>query len=306
MSIMLADGNLLPYSKIIFDALLDVFNDNDRGVIFSGNYMFRFWQQNSKIHEFEIVQRAGNSLDFETQRVIPFVELPGVEIPYVEDNDRSDYEKEFYVAFKIKDELNEYNQRVIEWDYKDESYQALLHGLEKLKQNPIDTIEGQKIAFKVKEPQRVDVFEYDGSYYQLLSLSMTLTRIGVGDFNNDIEVYGRFPGEQTDHLLHVFDGNIITARGLVPFKEVAKNIEQKNRFNTRTFTANFVLNYHGTDFDKFLLDEIDAVSGARSEFMLRIKRYDGTFLEHNVTVSSGSYNLRRNTVRRMNVEVERV
>ena len=290
----------------MFDALLDVFNDNDRDVLFSGNYMFRFWQQNSKIHEFEIVQRAGDSLDFKTKRVIPVVELPGVEIPYVEDNNRSDYEKEFYVAFKVNEEINEFNQRIIEWDYTDDSYQALLQGLEVLRQDPVETIDGQKFAFKVKEPQRVDVFEYDGSYYQLLSLGMTITRIGVGVFNNETEISGRFIGEVTSYPLDIVDGNIVTARGMVPYKNVGSDIEQKNRFNTRTFTANFIINYHGTEFDKFLIDEIDSVSGAKSSFELRIKRYDGTFVTHTVAVTSGSYNLRKNTVKRINFEVERV
>lgn len=300
--------NIIPASKLIFETILDVLNDNQREVIFSGNYMFRFWQQNSKINEFEIVQREEDELDFKTQRVVPLVDLQTIEIPFVEKNIRSDYEKEFYLAFKIQDEVNEFNQRVIEFDFEDDHYQSLLEGIQKLRDNPIiDNVNNYRYVFKVKEPQKVNVFKYNGEYYQLLSLNLNLISIKFGHFTNETKILMREKGVGASfEELDLVDGDIGSSKNMIPFIKPLQNLETKSRFNSRAYLSNYTINFIGSDIDMCLIDEADGIKPLKTIYEYKVVRFDESEYTFDVAVTSSNYNLRKNTIHQINFQIEKV
>lgn len=300
--------SIIPASKLIFDTILDILNTNTYDVIFSGNYMFRFWQQNSKVNEFEIVKREEDELDFKTQRVVPLVDLQTIEVPFVENNIRSDYEKEFYLAFKIEDEINEANQRVIEFDFEDIYYQALLEGIQKLREDQIiDNVNNYRYVFKVKEPQKVNVFKYDGQYYQLLSISLNLISIKFGFFTNETKVFMR---EKNSNLsfeeIDLVEGNIGVAKNMLPYIKPLQNIELKSRFNSRAQVFSFTINFTGSDIDLSLLEEADGLKPVKTVYEIKVQRFDDSEYVNDVAVTSATYNLKKNTVHQISFELERV
>ena len=298
----------VPLNKIIYDTILDVLNDNERDVIFSGNYMFRFWQQHSNVHDFEIVKREENELDIKTQRVIPLVDIQTIEVPYVEANRRSDFEREFYLAFKIDSKTNEANQRIIEFDYEDEHYQALLDGIEALRDAPIINHEhGFKFVFKVKQPVSVNVFKYNGDYYQLLSLTINMISLEKGTFTNNFSVYMREKNTGASfEKLDITDGDISSAKNMEAFTVLSHDLEQKNKFRNRSSIANFTINYDENDICEALQDEADGLKDVKTIYEIKVVRSDGTEYIRDVGVTSATYNLRLNTVHRITFRLERV
>ena len=63
--------------------------------------MFEFNQQQTGTRNFEIVSRSATDLEFTTTDFVPVVDVQSIQVPFVENNERDDWEREFYVAINM-------------------------------------------------------------------------------------------------------------------------------------------------------------------------------------------------------------
>lgn len=308
--------------KRLYDILIERLNSNSLGVEFSGNFMFRFWQQGTGINEFEIMQKEvdeeGNplSLEFTQKEVVPVVDIQSIEIPFVERNKRSDWEKEYYIAIRVEYKVNEFNQRVIEFDEDDVKYQALLESLATIGDNLLFTKDGYKYAFKVKEPSDVNIFKYSGNYYQILAVGFTLTSIEQGYFGNETQVYlaalddTNF-GLTNDYRLDFTDVQVLLSKETTVLAPVELK-EHKVHINKRHWSARITINYLGNVADNLLKEEVHGlVEDNRKKYQIRFKRGDGTKTSdydyvREVYVTNANVIYATNSVVNITFDVERV
>lgn len=273
--------------KRLYDIFLDRLNENTQGVTFSGNFMFKFWQQGQGINDFEIMYKEtdveGNptSLEFNSKEVVPVVDVQTMQIPYVERNNRSDWEKEFYVAIRVDYGINEFNQRVIEFKEENTKYQALLETLENMRSQLFFQEDGYKYVFKVKEPVEVNVFKYNGDYYQIVAVSMNLTSITQGFFGNETEIYfglendGDFT-DSNDYYLDFTEIQVLLGKETNVLAPVDEK-EHRVHINKRNWNAQVTINFNGNTADKLIEKEIHALTtNNREKYNIRLKRGDGT------------------------------
>ena len=165
--------------QIMFDILLDKLNENTKGVTFGGNCWFKFEQTPSGMPNgnFEVISLNEDALDYTKTEYVPLVDIQDIEVPFVEKNKRSDYEREFYVAIKIDREQDEFNNRKLEFTESNDTFQAVLETVNSLKEtlSYTETIEQDgvdvdyKFTFKVKQPRRQGYFKWNKIYYQIIS-----------------------------------------------------------------------------------------------------------------------------------------
>src|SRR6056297_593705 len=101
-------------NKRIYELVLAKLNENTQNVIFDGNFMFKFFNGDTK--NFEIVTLEDDMLDFQSTEVVPVVDAQNIQVPFVDENNRSDFEREFYIAIKVEAETDINNQVKIEFD----------------------------------------------------------------------------------------------------------------------------------------------------------------------------------------------
>ena len=125
-------------NKRLYDLILTKLNENTQDVVFSGNYMFEFNQQlaGNGNFNFSVVSRDADALEFSSTDIVPLVDVQSIQIPFVEDNERDDWEREFYVAIEIPATRNAVtNESIIEFDEANPKYQAVLETLEYMVSN---------------------------------------------------------------------------------------------------------------------------------------------------------------------------
>ena len=308
--------------KRLYDIFLERLNDNSFGVEFSGNFMFRFWQQGQGINDFEImykeVDEEGNPTDlmYKVKEVVPVVDVQSIEIPFVERNRRSDFEKEYYVAIRVEYGINEFNQRIIEFDEQDVKYQALLESLATIGENLLFEKDGFKYAFKVKEPSDVNIFKYNGDYYQLLAVGFTLTSIKKGYFGNETQVYFGLAsdnnfGPTLDYQLDFTEMQVMVSKETTVLAPVDEK-EHKVHINKRHWSSQITINYIGNIGDNLLKQEVHGlVTDNREKYQIRFKRGDGSKstdydYTREVYVTNANIIYATNAVVNLTFEVERV
>lgn len=308
--------SVIPDSKRLFDVFIGKLNDNTYGVNFDGNFIFRFWQQQLGVADFEIISQNPDTLNWEGTKVIPVVNTTFIEIPYVEKNKRSDYELEFYMAIEVPAVVNEVNQRVIEFDpATNEPYQALLEALEGIRNDSVETIEGHKYAFKTKEPSKVNIFKFNGTYYQVLALNVNVSAIVDGSFGNETELYfGLATDDLTDsnenlasYALDFVEMSVLVGKLTKTFTPLeANNKEQFVQANSRSWTAQITANFVSNDASDYLLGELHDFTNTSVDqpYSIRVKgpTYDYT---HQVLVTNINTVLRLNGVVQITFTLER-
>jgi hypothetical protein len=301
---MISSGN-----KSLYDFFLEKLNQNSLGVEFSGNFMFKFWPQGSGVNEFEILYKSEESedLNFLTKEVVPLVDIQTIEIPFVEKNKRSDFEKEFYVAIRVENDVNEFNQRVIEFDENNIKYQAILETLESIKETLTYNFQGFKYTFKVKEPQKVNVFKYSGSYYQILALNFNASRVQTGFYGNEMKFSLGEQGESLEEL-DIVEVDIMSGKNTSVFNEITfQSTDQKTKINSRTWQAQLTINYRGTNVDNLVFNEMIAL-----DTDLIFKPYDlrleqaGEIYDYEVLITSVNGNFRNNSLQTLTFQLEKV
>lgn len=273
--------------KRLYDIFLDRLNENPYGVTFSGNFMFKFWQQGQGINEFEIMYKEtdvdGNptSLEFGSEEVVPLVDVQTMQIPFVERNDRSDWEKEFYIAIRVEYDVNEFNQRVIEFKEDNLKYQALLETLTRMRDNLLFEEGGYKYVFKVKEPVEVNVFKYNGNYYQIVAVNMNLTSVAQGFFGNETELYFGLESDSSftddnNYYLDFTEIQVLLGKETTVLAPVEEK-EHRVHINKRNWNAQVTINFNGNTADKLIEQEVHALTtNNREKYNIRLKRGDGS------------------------------
>ena len=304
-------------NKRLYDLILDKLNENTQGITFSGNYMFEFNQQLSGGVNFSIVSRDENALEFTTTQVVPLVDIQSIQVPFVENNNRDDWEREFYVAIEIPSTRNSIsNEKEYKFSESNAQYQAILETLENLRSNLTFIQDGYKYTFKVKEPTKVNVMTYNGKYYQLLAMTFNLTSLVDGFFGNETKAYFGLAsdtsfGETTDYLLDVVELNEIVGKST----RATSNIDDEDEIFTvdkRIWEATITVNFNGNVADMLIYKEKAILSDLNSTYQIKITNknlntltgidYDYTI---DVLVSNVNITYRNNVVDQLTFKLER-
>lgn len=301
-------------NKRIYDLVLGKLNENTQGVTFDGNFMFKFFNGDTK--NFEIVTLEDDMIDFTSTEVVPVVDAQNIQVPFVDENNRSDFEREFYVAIKVESSTYINNQVKIEFDETLPQYQALLETIENIK-NELTFIEGDyKYTFKVKEPTKVSYFKYNGIYYQVLALTINMTSVQFGYFGNETALYF---GLKSDTSF------ADTTEYKLDFLEFSPNSSKETRanantgatentvaINKRTWVADVTVNFNGRTSDLLLQREVDAIVDNNLVYQLKVvKNQLGTDLEESyeytrdVYVTSASATYIKNDIDKITFKLER-
>lgn len=302
-------------TKRLYNWFIDQLNQNSYNVEFSGNYIFKFWNETKGgVTDFEVVKNDENTLDFEIAEVVPVVDVQTLEIPFVSRNERSDYEKEFYVALRIEDKLDDItNDLVLEFDDTDPKYLALLETIELIKDQLTFTYDGYKHTVKTKEPQKVQTFKNNGKYYTIFGITMNITSLLLGFFGNEMS----FSLKETDQAqytaddqLDVVEASIIVAKQSESYNQLAEEpVDQTTKINSRNFSAQITANYRGDSIkvDNLLFNELLAGSTTtiRKQYTLRLQQGSRT-VEKVVVITSMNAEFRNNSVETITMQLEKV
>ena len=302
-------------TKRLYNWFIEQLNQNSYGVEFSGNYIFKFWNETKGgITDFEVVRKDEDVLDFQIAEVVPVVDVQTLEIPFVERNERSDYEKEFYVALRIEDSIDETtNDLVLEFDDTDPKYLALLETIELIKSQLTFTYDGYKHTVKTKEPQKVQTFKNNGKYYTIFGITMNITSLLSGFFGNEMTFSlkeAQETGYAADNQLDVVEGTIIIAKQSEPFNRLANEpVDQTTKINSRNFSVQLIVNYRGDDFtaDRLIFDELlaDNTTTIKKQYTLRLQQ--GTREEEKIVViTSINAEYRNNSVQTITLQLEKI
>lgn len=302
-------------TKRLYNWFVDQLNQNSYGVEFSGNYIFKFWNEaRGGVSDFEIVRTDENVLDFEIAEVIPVVDVQTLEIPFVEKNERSDYEKEFYVALRIEDKIDETtNDLVLEFDDTDPKYLALLETIELIKSQLTFTYDGYKHTVKTKEPQKVQTFKNNGKYYTIFGITMNITSLLDGFFGNEMKFFLKEASQQgynADDQLDVVEGTLIVAKQSEAYNQLAEEpVDQTTKINSRNFSVQIIANFRGDNYavDSLLFDELLAGSTTtiKKQYQLKLEQGSRT-VEKIVVITSLNAEFRNNSVETITLQLEKV
>ena len=294
--------------KRIFNWFVDTLNQNSQDVEFSGNFIFKFWPEQHGTSEFEIISQNENTLDFESREVVPVVSIQNIEIPFVEKNNRSDFEQEFYVALKVNNRIDEdTNQIVIEFDDTDPKYIALIETINTIRTQLSFPFDGFKFTVKAREPQVVQTFKYNGNYYTIFSLILNMTAISVGFYGNEMEFFLAAQGQSLAQL-DVIEADIMVGKNTSVFNEITfDGTDQRTHINSRSWQAQLTINYRGTAVDNLIFNEMLAIDTALifRPYDLRLQQAGETY-NYEVFITSVNANFRNNSVQTLTFQLERV
>jgi hypothetical protein len=310
-------------NKRLFDLILARINLNTQTypdgspVVYSGNYMFEFNQQQSGGSNFSIVTREPDALEFTTTRVVPLVDIQSIQVPFVEKNKRDDWEREFYVAIEIPKTTNEISGNMeIRFDEANPEYQALLETIETMSEQ-LTFVEGDyKYTFKVKEPTKVNVMTYNSKKYQLLAMTFNLTSLSKGFFGNETKIYlGELEdvdfGETADYELDSVELNEIVAKTSRPLTNL-NDTDETFKPGKRIWEANMTVNFNGNKADLLIYKEKALKSGIDKKYQIIITNKNlntltGEDLDNLVTVGISNVNIttRNNVVQQLTFKLER-
>ena len=247
--------------KRVFDLVVGKLNGSTQDVVFDGNFMFKFIQGDTK--NFEIITQKTDYLDFQSQEIVPVVDAQNIQVPFVDKNERDDFEREFYIAIEVPSTIGVNNQVVIEFQESNPTYQAILETIETFKSD-LTFVEGDyKYTFKVKEPTQVNYWKYNSKYYQLVAFTLNLTSLKFGYFGNETQLY---LGLKTDELFDKTSDYELDFLQFTPSasKETRPNslagaTENNVAINKRTWFVDLTVNFRGNLCDMLLQREVDAV-----------------------------------------------
>ena len=294
--------------KRIYNWFVEQLNTNTEGVTFGGNFIFKFWPQQQGVADFEIISTSEETLDFEFTELVPVVNIQSIEIPYVEKNQRSDFEQEYYIALQIENRyVEETSQLILEFDDTDPKYQALLETVGNIRSQLSFNYEGFKFTVKAREPQVVQTLKYNGNYYTLFSLVLNMSAINAGFYGNEMEFFIA-PLGGTLQALDVIEADVITGKQTAAFNEITfEATDQETKINSRNWQAQVTINYRGTAVDDLIFDELMASSGATivKPYTFRMRQNETNY-DKVVYITSVNANYRNNSVETLTFQVERV
>jgi hypothetical protein len=294
--------------KRIFNWFIDTLNQNNQNVEFSGNFIFKFWAEQHGTSDFEIISQSEETLDFESREIVPVVSIQNIEIPFVEQNKRSDFEQEFYVALKVDNRIDEEtNQIVIEFDDDDPKYKALIETTNTIRSQLSFPFDGFKFTVKAREPQVVQTFKYNGNYYTIFSIILNMTAIESGFYGNEMEFFLATQGGSLAKL-DVIEADIMTGKNTSVFNEITfDGTDQRTHINSRTWQAQLTVNYRGNAVDNLIFNEM---IGTNTDLIVQPYNFrmsqGGVNYNYLVFITSVNANFRNNSVQTLTFQLERV
>ena len=310
-------------NKRLFDLILGKLNantqkyDNGDSVMFSGNFMFNFVKNTNGGVDFSIVSLGEDSLEFETKKYVPLVDIQSIQVPFVEKNKRDDWEREFYVAVEIPPTRNAVtNDKEYVFDEANPEFQAILETLETLRDSLTFTEDDYKYTFKVKEPTKVDVFKYSGKYYQILSLTFNLTSMTQGFFGNETKAYLGLAtddgfDETDDYLLDIVELNEIVGKSTWTTSN-ADDTDETKTAGKRIYEANITANFNGNTADMLIYKEKACLASMNTIYQLKITNKNlNTLVSEdldytiNCLISSVNITYKNNVVDQLTFKIER-
>ena len=305
-------------NKRLYDLILDKLNDNTQDVVFSGNYMFEFNQQLSGGNNFSIVSIEADALEFTTTDVVPLVDIQSIQVPFVETNQRDDWEREFYVAIEIPATRNATsNEKEYKFDESNPQYQAVLETIENMASNLTFTEDDYKYTFKVKEPTKVNVMTYNGKYYQILAMTFNLTSLVNGFFGNETKIYfgesddASF-GETDDYALDFVEFNEIVGKTVRATSNI-NDTEETFQVDKRIWNSTITVNFNGNVADMLIYKEKAVISDIDKTYQIKITNDNlntltGEDLDYTIDVLVSNVNItyQNNVVDKLTFKLERV
>jgi hypothetical protein len=304
-------------NKRLYDLILTRLNANTQGVVFSGNYMFKFSEQTVGSYNFEIISRSADSLEFTSTEYVPLVDVQSIQVPFVETNKRDDWEREFYVAIKMPSTRNSVtNKTEYYFDESNLQYQAILETLETLSDTLTFEDNGYKYTFKVKEPTKVNVMTYNGVYYQILAMTFNLTSMEKGFFGNETMGYLGLAsdtsfGETSDYLLDKMEITEIVGKTTRMVDNI-NDTDVSKQVDKRTWEANITVNFNGNTADMLIYKEKSLFADIDTLYQLKITNKNlNTLAEENldytinVYITNVNITYRNNVVDQLTFKVER-
>ena len=304
-------------NKRLYDLVLNKLNENTQDVVFSGNYMFEFNQPKMGIYNFEVISLEADALNFTATEYVPLVDAQSIQTPFVEKNQRNDWEREFYLAIKIPKTRNvTTNQMEIIFDESNAQYQAILETLENLSDN-LTFIEGDyKYTFKVKEPVKVKVMTYNNTKYQILAMTFNLTSLSKGFFGNETKLYFGLLSDSSfdetdDYALDFMEFSEVVGKTTRPTSNV-NDTEESYQMDKRIWDSTITINFNGNLADMLLYKEKMAKYELGLQYQIKITNKNLNTLAdenldyiHTVTVSTINITYKNNKVDQLTFKLER-
>lgn len=304
---------MITQRKRIFNWFIEQLNNNTQNVTFDGNFVFKFYAQQHGTADFEIISKDESMLDFESKEVVPVVNTQSIEIPFVEKNERSDFEQEYYVALRIENRIDEItNQQLLEFDDADPKYLAMIEALQNIRSQLSFSYDGYKYTVKTKEPNVVQTFKYNGNYYTVFALTLNMSAIKDGFYGNEMSF---FLADATDtiaseHLLDVSEVNFVIGKQTKIFNTIDfVGSEQQTQINSRNWQAQITINYRGSTYtaDDLMFKELMAnnQNTITKQYKFRASQNNINY-DKNVVVTSVNGVFRNNSVQQITFQLERV
>jgi hypothetical protein len=300
-------------NKLVFDLIVSKLNDNTQDVTFDGNFMFEFSRAGD--NNFNI--KTLSELEYVETEIVPVVDVQSIQIPYVESNDRDDWERELYFAIYIPEtEHSVTGEQVIEFDYTNARYQAILETINTFESTLTFTSGSYKYSFKVKEPTKVGVFTYNGKYYQILAMTFNLTSLQSGFFGNETKMYFGLKSDTSfamtsDYQIDFVSFTEIVGKTSRPNSSVNET-EETYSVDKRTWEANVTCNFNGNTADILLYKEKKATATIDTLYQIKISNSAlNTYVSENldytydVTVKDINVVYRNNVVDQITFKVQR-
>lgn len=287
-------------SRRTFNWFLEELNKNSYGVVFSGNFRFRFWPQNDSIQQFEIIKKTEGKLEYSVEEVVPVVNIQDIEIVFNEKNKRVDLEKELYVAIKIENVRDEETQQlIIEHNENEVRYQALLETVENIRQQLVFEYEDEKYSVRIKEPQVTQTFKHEGNYYNIFAISLNLTKAVDVLYGNEIEL--KINGQVMD-LYEMTESVGADVRRVSPLTSEKRQIAKTNSF---LWNADITVNYRPNEsVDRLIFNHLSRVN-VQESYEIQITDDAGTVTK-TIGITSGAKLYKLNKAIQMNFIVEEV
>ena len=299
-------------NKQIHQIVLDELNANTKGVIFDGNFMFKFWQQPSaRTQEFAILRTQDNTLELANDNVVPVVNVENVEIPFNEKNKRSDWEATYFISIKIPPQLDLAKNEIYEFDETDDRYQAMMEAYTELKKKLSVVSNGIKTSFKVREPQKRAIFKFEGNFYQVFALSFNVVKIEKGRFGNELSLYiGKYEdtnfGASEEYLIDVISANMIMGKTEHDDTPI-RNYDTTSKGIKRNWELQVFANYNESEIENEILHEIMTFnSNINQRYYLKMVQ-EGSFANDYIgLITNGTIEFKNNAVERLNLTFKNI
>jgi hypothetical protein len=273
----------------IFDYFIEQLNSNTDGLVYKGNFLFRF--ETDRLSVYEPVE---GKLVNEEVKYRPVALTTSEDVPFVENNNRVDWLLEVGMLVPINGDAYD---ATTDLDY------ANIQSVCRAMNGSSITVDGTKYSVKVSPYPKYRGWTFLGetAQYAILSVTFNLTELGIGEFGQSSTWY--LDGLELD----VVNADVSTTRR---FYTADKKATTDNDFNTVTGRVKMVtltINYDPTNAKCVaLFNESRSRATLKGTYTLKETHEVLGDFEDTVIVRSANESAKRNSVRKLVVEFAEV